>query len=281
MKHALLIVLACLVCSGADKLLVITGISAQNEAVNEIGAGLVQVQSLLPPGASPETYSPKARQLALCSKARIFLSINTPMEKAVLHKIKASFPQIKICDTTEGMLFREIDAEEGHHHRHGGHDPHVWLGIHNMKIHARNVAKALSGEYPEKAKEINANLIAYLSKLDLLEKHINEILMPLSGETILVFHPAFGYLLDAANIKQVAVEQHGKDASAMHLAELSKKARSLKCSKLFVQPQSNPVSAEKAASILGKACCQLSPIPENYSIDMLELANSIRSAFPQ
>lgn len=279
MKLLLFTLLACLACHGAGKIMIITGIPAQKEAVREIGGNLVQVESLLPSNASPETFSPNARQLAICDKAALFLSINTPMERALLPKIKKSFPNMKICDTTEGMHFRDIEGDE--HDGHGGHDPHVWLGIANMKIHAQNVAKALSSAMPKNANTILSNLIAYLGKLDMLQKEINKILLSIQGETILVFHPAFGYLLDTAKIRQLAVEQHGKEPSAKHLAQLSQEAKSLKCSRLFVQPQSNPVSAAKAASILHKKIMVINPIPVNYSSDMLELAKTIRSAFPQ
>ncbi|MBQ7176311.1 MAG: zinc ABC transporter substrate-binding protein [Victivallales bacterium] len=279
MKLFLLTLLACIVCHGAGKIMVITGITAQNEAVREIGGNLVTVESLLPQTASPEIFSPNAKQLAIFDKAELFLSIDTPMERAVLPKIKASFPKLRICDTTEGMYFRAIEGDS--HEKHGGHDPHVWLGIANMKIHAQNVAKALCSAMPKNTNKIQSNLKTYLGKLDMLEKEINNILLPIQGETVLVFHPAFGYLLDTANILQLAVEQHGKEASAKHLAQISQAVKTLKCTLMFVQPQSNPVSAAKAASILHRKIIVLNPIPVNYSSDMLELAKTIRSAFPQ
>ncbi|MBO4512617.1 MAG: zinc ABC transporter substrate-binding protein [Victivallales bacterium] len=276
MKLLIFTLLACIACHGAGKVMVITGIPAQNEAVREIGGNLVAVESLLPQNASPETFSPNAKQLATCSRAMLFLSINTPMERAVLPKIKASFPKLRIYNTTEGMHFRDIEED-----KHEGHDPHVWLGIANMKVHAQNVAKALSSAMPQNANAIQSNLNAYQGRLDMLEKEINNILISIQGETILVFHPAFGYLLDTAKIRQLAVEQHGREASAKHLAQLSQEVKGLKCSKMFVQPQSNPVSAAKAASILHRKIMVLNPIPVNYSSDMLELAKTIRSAFPQ
>lgn len=279
MKLLLLTLLACIACHGTEKIMVITGIAAQNEAVKEIGDNFVYVESLLPRNASPETFSPSAKQLAICDKADLFLSINTPMERALLPKIKESFPKLRICDTTEGMNLRAIEGDS--HDKHGGHDPHVWLGIANMKIHAKNVAKALSSAMPHNANAIQSNLNAYLGKLDILEKEINNILLSIQGETILVFHPAFGYLLDSANILQLAVEQQGKEASAKHLTQISQAVKGLKCSLMFVQPQSNPISAAKAASILNRKIVVLNPIPVNYSSDMLELAKTIRSAFPQ
>ena len=278
MKLLLFTLLTCIICQGAEKITVITGITAQNEAVREIGKGLVYVESLLPQNASPETFSPNARQLAIFDKAELFLSIDTPMERTLLPKIKESFPKLRICDTTEGMSLRAIDGDS--HDKHGAHDPHVWLGIANMKIHAQNVAKALSSTMPKSANAINSNLKAYLNKLDMLENEINNIFLPIQGETILVFHPAFGYLLDNANILQLAVEQHGKEASAKHLAQIRQAVKDLKCTLMFVQPQSNPVSAAKAASILHRKIIVLNPIPVNYSNDMLELAKIIRSAFP-
>ena len=269
-------IFAVLLCQAEDALLVITGIAAQKEAVGEIGKELVQVQSLLPVGASPETFSPSAKQLALCSEASIYIYMGTPMEKGLLPKLRKSFPQLEICDATRGMAYRMEDDE---HHGKGGKDPHLWLSIANMKIHAENVAEALCAARPGKADALKANLKNYKQKLDGLNEEIHGILAPLKGRTVLVYHPAFGYLLDSVGMRQLAVEQHGKDASARHLAELRREAENIECKLIFVQPQSNPVAAAKAAEILHRKMKELSPIPENYSPGMLEIARTLRSAF--
>ena len=279
MRLFLVALLAAAFCHAGGELLVITGIAAQNEAVSEIGKGLVIVRNLLPVGASPETYSPSARQLAICSQAVAFISMGTPMERALLPKLKASFPRLKVWDGTQGMAYRKDEDGHAAAHSKGGMDPHLWLSIANMKIHADTVARALCDALPAETARINANLADYLKRLDELQGQVSQILAPLKGRTVIVFHPAFGYLLDSVGLRQLAVEQHGRDASARHLAELKDKAAKLECRLVFVQPQSNPISAAKAAEILQRKTRVLSPIPENYSPGMLEMARTLRSAF--
>ncbi len=275
MKHITIILILASLCAAAEKLKVLTGIPAQNEAVTAIAGELVDVQAMLPPGASPENYSPTARQLALCSEAKIMFTIGVPMEKAIVPRLKRSFPALKISDTTKGMIFRDLD----NHHNGHGRDPHVWLSVKNMRTHAINIAAELKLLMPQHAAKLDDNLTVYLENLEKLHNEICTILAPLKGKTILVYHPAFGYLLDNAGIKQLAVEHDGREPTARHLAFLVSTAKKLECKAVFVQPQSNPETAARAAKMLNRKNKTLSPVPEEYSRDMIMMAKDILDGF--
>ena len=252
-------------------------IAPQLESVRAIAGEGAVVGCLVPPGASPESYSPTAKEMKRLSDTQLYFAIGAPIETALLPKIRGAFPGIRIVDATAGMSFREISEEGGHAHHHSGHDPHVWLSVGNMKVHAANVLQALKGAMPEKAAVYQANYEAYIQSLEVLDRELAAMLSPMAGSAILVFHPAFGYLLESYGIRQISVEADGKRPTPKHLANLSRLVKEQAISRLYVQPQSNEGDAASLASSLGLVIQRLDPLPSDYSPGMRRLAKALSS----
>ena len=252
-------------------------IAPQLESVRAIAGQDAVIEILVPPGASPETYSPTAREMKSLSRTQLLFTIGAPIETALLPKIRGAFPNVQIIDATQGMAFREIAEEHDHSHthHHSGHDPHVWLSISNMKLHASNVLNALCALIPENQEIYQANYQHYLQSLDKLDQELSALLLPKAGSAILVFHPAFGYLLDSYNIRQVSVEADGKQPSPKHLAHLIKLVKTQSITLLYIQPQTNDGDAKALAKSLGLALRTLDPLPTEYSSGLRKLANAI------
>lgn len=265
----------------AAPLRLMVSIAPQVESVRAIAGPDASIDVLVPPGASPETYSPSAKELKRLADTQLLFTIGAPIETALLPKIRRSFPNVRIIDTTVGMTFREIAEDEGHSHRHGhhhaGHDPHVWLSIANMKIHSANVLHALSELAPEQAARFQENHLAYMKKLDQLSLELAALLKPKAGSSIMVFHPAFGYFLDEYGIHQISVEADGKQPSPKHLAHLITIVKKQGHTILFIQPQTNDNDARALAKSLGLTLKTLNPLPAEYSAGLKAIAEAITS----
>ena len=276
------LLLSVVLCLYAEPLRLMVCIAPQVESVRAIAGDDVDISVLVPPGASPETYSPSAKELKRLADTQLLFTIGAPIEAALLPKIRKSFPSVRIIDTTQGMTFREIEEEEHHHsnHHHESHDPHVWLSIANMKTHSANVLRALSEFAPDKAAAFNENLQAYLKKLDLLSQELAAMMKPKAGSSILVFHPAFGYFLDEYSLRQISVETDGKQPTPKHLARLTQivKAQGHIC--LYIQPQTNDSDARSLAKSLGLAVKTLNPLPAEYSAGLKAIAEAIAAPVP-
>ena len=256
-------------------------IAPQMESVRAIAGNDASIDVLVPPGASPETYSPSAKELKRLADTQLLFTIGAPIETALLPKIRRSFPNLRIIDTTSGMAFREIAEDEGHSLRHGhhhsGHDPHVWLSIANMKIHSANVLRAISALAPEQASRFKENHIAYMKRMDQLSQEIAALMKPKAGSSIMVFHPAFGYFLDEYAIRQISVEADGKQPSPKHLAHLTTIVKKQGHTILFIQPQTNDNDAHALAKSLGLTVKTLNPLPAEYSTGLKAIAEAITS----
>ena len=165
------------------------------------------------------------------------------------------------------------------HHSHGAKDPHVWLSIDNMIVHAQNISLALAELDSANADVYAARADGYIDSLKKLKLELACTMKPLKGESLLVFHPAFGYFLDQHGITQLPVEVDGHEPSGRHLAELNKTAGTLKTKVMFVQPQSNRNLVSSIAQMLSLNTVVLDPLPDDYSNGMRNIAKSIIGSF--
>ena len=288
-------VLLCLLLSAsADerRAVVFVSIGPQLESVRRIGGEGVTVHALVPPGASPETFSPGVRVMSALARADLYVTIGAPFEAALLRKIHASFPNLKVIDGRVGMTFRQMESEGHHHHHHAGHDddddddetagehdPHVWLGLENMKRHSQTVAKALGELLPDaEHAAVDARAAEYLRELDALSTELKLRLAALRGTVAVVYHPAFGYFLDEYGIRQKAVELEGKEPGAKYLGRVIREARHEGIRAIFVQPQFNAKAAEVLSHEIGGKVLSFDPLPADYSDGLRRLADALLEA---
>lgn len=284
-----------------EKIVVFTSIVPQTYFVKRIGGERIEVQALVKPGNSPATYEPSPRQMAALSNAKLFFRIGVPFENGFIPKIKAVIKGLRIVDTRNGIELRKMTAhhydedghEEEHHdhdahsghdehehegHHHGGKDPHIWLSPRLVKIQARTIADALIEVEPDSKALFEKNLNAFLSDLDQLDSELSDALAPVSGQTFMVFHPAWGYLADDYGLKQESIEIEGKDPSAQRLAQIAEMAKNEDVRVIFVQPQFSKESATNIAESIGGAVIAIDPLSPDYLNNMQHIANTVREA---
>ncbi len=262
---AALILPACLL-PGAPLSVYVT-LPPMAEAVAAIGGGEVSVGVLLPAGVSPETYQPDARTVSALGRADLLLTIGAPFEETLLPRLKETFPALAVADGTRGMAFRTFPD--------GGRDPHVWLSATNLSHFAENACRALCEARPGCAELFQTNLARYRASLEELNARNRELLAPLSGASVLVYHPAFGYFLGEYGIAQLSIEEEGKEPSPRDLLQTIRRARELKVPAIFVQPQFSPRTAKVLADELKCRVVPLDPLPENASRGLREMAEAI------
>lgn len=270
-------------------------IPPQEFFVRRIGGELVDVEVLVGPGQSPHTFEPTPRQMAHLAASDIYFAIGMPFEKRLLGRVEELGRGIRLVDTSEGIERRRVETshEECEHaghddpaHRadphddgHGGlDDPHTWLNPRLARTQARNICGALTRLVPGSADIFEANLAKLLDDLDSLDAELAEALAPLAGESIYVFHPAFGYFTDAYGLRQVSVELGGMEPSARELAELMDRATAEGVRVIFVQPQFSARSALAIADEIGGAVVPIDPLSADYLDNMRAIAREVTRA---
>lgn len=259
--------------------------------VREIGGQYVDVVAMVKPGESHETYQPTDAQISRVMSGVAYFCIGMPFENGRAFAAIRSQGKLRMVDLREGIALRDIEAagsgEEAskdeanhkHYHQHGGKDPHVWLSPRLLKIEARTVAKTLGELDPAHREAYDRNLAALDARLDAADREIRRTLDPLRGKTFFVFHPAWGYFADEYGLKQVAIEQEGKEPSDEEATALQRSARQQGVKVVFVQPQIASRGAEAVARAIGARVEVLDPLAPDVLDNLVRAARAIAASY--
>ncbi|MBU1108105.1 MAG: zinc ABC transporter substrate-binding protein [Candidatus Riflebacteria bacterium] len=264
------------------KIKIFTSILPQKYIVEQIAGDLVEVEVLVGPGVSPHTFEPTPQQMSRLSRAVIFFLVGVPFERALVTRLTAICPGLKIVNTDKNVPRRSMDSlENGHEHsddcghESGAPDPHFWLDPLLVVIQAENMAIALREALPDYKARIDDGLQKLVNELRDLDAELAAKLMPINGEAMLVFHPAFGYFADRYGLKQQAVELEGKEPGPRRLAELIRYCRQNSIHVIFVQKQFPVAAAKTIARSIDGAVVLIDPLAEDYFANLRELAGSV------
>lgn len=240
----------------APKPLVVVSVLPQAFAVERIGSGLVRIEVMIPPGASPAVYEPTIEKLGAIERASAYVKVGHPafpFEAAWLDRLLRGRNDLTVVDTTGDAVTDD-------------HDPHVWLAPVQMRAMARSIHAALVDILPLEHKQtLDENLEIFLAEIDTVETFCRRTLEPARGNRFFVFHPAWGYFASAYGLEQVAIESHGKEPDAHSLSRLIAEARESAVKVIFVQPQMNHAGADLVAEEIGARVERLDPLAYEWS----------------
>ena len=251
---------------------ILVSIAPQSYFVQQIAQGAVDVVTLVPPGASPATYSLKPSQLSAIKRAKIYLTIGVPFEKAQMERIKSANPALRIIDSTKYIQKVPMEA---HHHEHEGLDPHVWLAPNLATQLARTTLEALIKLEPAKAEEFLHNYQKLVAKIASIDAKIYALMLGSKRKAFLVYHPSFGYFARSYGLVQLSIESEGKEPKMQELARLIQKAKKLGIKTIFIEPQFPKRSAKFLAAKLGAKIVVIDPLAPDWDENMLRIARAI------
>lgn len=249
----------------SNKLNVVVSILPQADLVKMIGGENVEVTVMIPPGASPDSFEPSTGHLKNVSQANLYIQVgHLPFEEAWMDRILAANKSLVVVNSAEGIEI--ID-----------HDPHIWLSPRLAKVQVETICEAFI-KVDENNKELYlTNLEQTLTKLDSIDKEIAAKLADVKGQTILVYHPAWGYLARDYGLHEMAIEDHGKEPGPAEMAKIINTAKKEGITTVFTSPQHSTRSAEAVASELGAKVVTIDPLPSNYE-DIVRSAQLISEA---
>lgn len=279
-----------------EKLSVFVSILPQKYFAEKLLGENGNIEVLIGPGQSPHTYEPLPQQMGKLSRSDIFFTVGIPFEKALMGKLVNLCPNLKVIASDDGIEKRimteehayheehanhEHHEESGHHHEEVHHhgvgekDPHFWLDPEKALAMAENMAKAFVTAKPELQPSIETNLEGLKQELSSLTAELNKTLLPYKGQTMLVFHPAFGYFADKFGLVQKSVEIEGKEPAPKQLAELIKNCRAEGIKVIFVQKQFPATTAKTIADSIGGKVIAIDPLAEDYIQNLKSMADLV------
>ena len=276
-----------------DKIGVVVSIPPQAEFVEKVGGDKVTVTVMIPPGANPHTYEPAPVQLEEVSKAEIYAKVGSGIEfeLAWMDKIIKINEKMLVVDCSRGVkliaisyesgepvAYNEYDENDKDRSNFKGIDPHIWLSLSNAKIMAENIYEGLVQIDPENQKYYERNLGSYLEELDRLDEEIARIFLEKENKVIMVFHPTWTYFALDYGIKQMPIEEEGKEPTAEGIKNLIDKARKYDIKVIFASPEFSTKSAEAVAREIGGSVVLISSLKKNYVENIREAEKAFAGA---
>ena len=287
----LLIAFACNPKIASDKPMISVSILPQKFFVEKIAADLVNINVLVPPGASPELYSLMASQMIDLSKSVAWLRIGKiGFEENWASKISQATPDLKIFDTStkinwiENDETEEEDIEEEEHHEHvhlHGIDPHIWLSPDEVTLVANETYQALVSLLPNDEELLTENYESFLKEISQLDEELKAQFNQLESRSFLIFHPALTYLARQYDLHQIALEVDGKEPSPKYMQTLVEIARSENIKVIFIQKEFDKDNALQLANEIDGEVIQIDPMNELWDTQIREIATKITSASKQ
>ncbi len=268
-----------------EKLQVVVSILPQKFFVEKIGGDKVNVSVMVAPGANPATYEPKPRQMAKLSMAKIYFAIGVPFERVWLKRFKDTNPGLSIILTQEGIKLLPMSRSLPSDRRAGPAstgimDPHIWLSPPLVMLQARNILDALVNAQPESMSYFQDRYASFINLVVSTDIKIMNIFNPghkrIQQDAFMVYHPCWGYFAKAYGLKQIPIEEEGKEPKPAHLVKLVRMARESNISAILIQPQYSQKSAVAIADSIGATLIPADPLAYEWDKNLLFVARKIK-----
>lgn len=254
--------------------------------LDRIGGERIRVEVLVPAGVEPENYEATPQKMAALSRSRALFLTGMPFEETLTAKLASLAEDLSFVDLREGLTLRTLelhshgDDEAAHVHHagcsHDGLDPHIWFAPTILKHQAGTVLKTLVERDPVGEDLYRENYQRLCNEIDTTRQHIATLLEPHRGETVLVFHPSYGYFCDEFELRQRAIEFEGRSPTAQQLSSLTAEVVREDCRPIiFIQPEFNESPALAIAEATGARTVVHSSLRRDLLQSMLDFAEEI------
>ncbi len=224
--------------SGASgKIAVVTSISTFDSFVQAVGADRVEVHSLVPVGASPETYQPTPQTVEMLARANLLVENGVGLESWLDRTVKnAGSKSLRTVVCSHGLVVKNDN-------------PHLWMDPQNAKAYVIAIRDALTNFDPQHANEYRKNAAAYNRGLDALTKSIASRIdtIPKERRYMIVFHNAWEYYNDRFGITTLGfIERNpGQDPNPQQIGRLIDLAKQYHLNAIFSEPEYSPKLAQQ------------------------------------
>lgn len=231
----------------------------------QIAGSKFQVSTMVPQGSNPETYEPTTRQMVKLADSRLYFKVgNIGFERTWMKRLTENAPDLKVIDTSKGIPLAKSS--------NGVPDPHTWMSCKNAIILSGNIYEALAREDPQDKVYFKRNLDRLVSRIHSTDRQIRSILEKSTGRTFLIYHPALTYFAREYHLKQLPIEEEGREPSAAQLQTLISQARKENAGVMLIQKEFS--SRNTAIVTSGSHARQeiINPLDYNWQKSILHIA---------
>ena len=262
-----------------EKIKVMTSIYPIKEFTEIIGGDKVSVKSMVPDGAEPHDFEPKAKDMVELGKSQLFIYNGLGMEHWV-DKVLSTVhdDKLTVVDTSKNAKIIEVSNEkeveihdeDGHNHEHtqgDGHnhgklDPHIWLSFSEAKNQGKLIEEALIKVDPKDKDYFIANYNKFANDLDQVSQEYGEKFKNIPNKSFVTGHAAFAYLCRDLGLTQISVEDaFGEgEITPQHLKELADYCKTNNVKVIFMPDSASEKVSQTLANEVGAKVVKISSL---------------------
>ena len=256
--------------------------------VSDLMGDSVEVVTLVPPTADPESYEPTLATMKGLADSQIFLTLDTPgFERALSRSLPSNFPNLPTVNLSRGLtpLFDHTHNHAHHHHHddeHEGHshegeeaDPHYLSSVRNVSVIVDSMSDALIRRWPERAWSITSHRDSLQRSLAAMDSTLRANFSQGSNQRFAITHPSLGYLARDYGLTQISLSGGHREMTPKMYAEALDKAGDVAV--LFTEQTQDPTRASEASRQLGIPLVILDLNSESWLESLLTISRSFDS----
>lgn len=234
----------------------------------------IEISVLVPPGSSPETFEPTPKQMIDIESSNALFTIGLiDFENELSNKLKGHTKLFTVSDGIEVLEGHCSHAHNGEHHHHHGIDPHVWTSPKQLKIIAANMFSQLSTLYPDLNLAENYELLQ--TDIAQTDSIVTQMIGASEANSFIIYHPAFTYYANDYGIKQISIEDEGKEPSIQHLKEVITRAKAEGITKILYQSEFSTTTINTAVQDTGTEAVEVNPLSEDVLNNIIYITKLI------
>lgn len=238
----------------------------------------LEVNVMVPPGASHSTYAPTTQQFMRLSDSGIYIRIGyLGYEQAWIGRLRELNPTMTVLNLSEHTELIQGDViDHGDHVHEGGIDPHIWMSPRVMQSLLPKIKEVIADVYPELANVVEQNYLLLEEELAALDEAFIGLSEELTQKSFMIYHPALTYLARDYGFTQISIEHEGKEPSPAMLQRIIRDAREHDIPVIFIQAEYDMRSAELVSKETGAKLAQIQPEAYNWNEIMFEVKSLMR-----
>ena len=274
-----LLLAACSSNRGKESNVLTVTIEPQRYFLQQIVGDKFTINTLVPPGSSPETYEPTPQSMVNLGNSKAYFKVGfIGYENVWAGKLAENNPHVKIVDCSEGIDLVYgghgcVHGDEHHDHDHAdAPDPHVWTSAKNAVRFSQNMLDAMLELDAENADFYRANFEKLTQKITETDSLITNLLRDIPSRSFIVYHPALGYFARDYNLEQYSIEFEGKNPSPAQMKELIDLAKTENIKTVFVQQEFDVKNTQVIAKEIGAKSHTINPLTYEWDEELIRIA---------
>jgi zinc transport system substrate-binding protein len=247
--------------------------------IDAIGGNDFRVNIMVPAGSNPHIYEPVPDQISNLRKSVAYVSNGyLGFEMTWLDRFYETNQGMKKLSLGKNIDLIRPDKNTDSEHIEGA-DPHFWISPKCALTIASDIKSLLVDLNGDEAEKYELNYRTLVKSINDIDLKARELFSGYRNRSFMIFHPTLGYLARDYGLKEISVENEGKEPNPASLKELIDIGKAEKIKVIFVQKEYDTKNARAISAETGAVLETIDPLSENWAVSVEQIINALYKSF--